>query len=179
MLSRLLPKPSHFRLLPLLSSKSQQYPYSPQHPPISLLRFLSTNQNNNNDNNKDQSFSNPWKFSPDNDGKFDSLFSDESGNLAGFSSVTESPTAAGEEDGGAGKKSGEGDWLVGEEDKAWSFGEEEKGDGVFDLKGVRDFVETGGETSVAQSDDSVEEQKNFEEEEKQLTAVLKGKLPFC
>ncbi|XP_007029057.2 PREDICTED: 28S ribosomal protein S9, mitochondrial [Theobroma cacao] len=174
MLSRLLPKPSHFRLLPLLSSKSQPYPYSPQHPPISLLRFLSTNQNNNNDNKKDQSFSNPWKISPDNDGKFDSLFSDESGNLAGFSSVTESPTAAGEEDGGAGKKSGEGDWLVGEEDKAWSFGEEEKGDGVFDLKGVRDFVETGGETSVAQSDDSVEEQKNFEEEEKQLTAVLKG-----
>ncbi|XWS56164.1 hypothetical protein CRYUN_Cryun09bG0062700 [Craigia yunnanensis] len=177
MLSRLLPKPSLFRLLPLLSSKSETYQSFPHPPPVSLLRFLSTNKNNNNNNNrKDKSFSDPWKFSQESDEKLGNLFSDESENLPGISGVYESPTAAGEEDDGAGKKSKHEDWLVGEEDKAWSFGEEEKVDAVFDLKeeGVRDFGETGGESSIALSGDGVEERKKLEEEEKQLTAVLKG-----
>ncbi|XWS66481.1 hypothetical protein CRYUN_Cryun05aG0203300 [Craigia yunnanensis] len=180
MLSRLLLNPSHFRLLPLLSSESQSYPFFPQPPLVPLLRFLSTNQNNNNNNNnnnrKDQSFSDPWNFSQESDEKLGNLFSDESGNLPGISCVYESPTAAGEEDDGAGKKSKKEDWLVGEEDKAWNFGEEEKDDGVFDLKeeGVRDFGETGGESSISLSGDGVEERKKLEEEEKQLTIVLKG-----
>ncbi|XVE96148.1 hypothetical protein REPUB_Repub02eG0196500 [Reevesia pubescens] len=177
MLYRLLPKPSHLRLLPLLSSKSQSYPSFPQPPPFSLLRFLSTNQNNNNNNNgKDQSFSDPWKFSQESDENLGNLFSDESGNIPGTSGGYESHIASGDENDGSRKKSGEEDWLVGEEDKAWSFGEEEKHDGVFDLKdeSIRDFGETGGETSIALSGDAVEERKKLEEEEKQLTAVLKG-----
>ncbi|XP_022742803.1 28S ribosomal protein S9, mitochondrial [Durio zibethinus] len=162
MLSRLLPKPSHLRLLPLLSAKFQPYPSFPQPPPVSPLRFLSTNQNNN--NNKDQSFSDSWKFSQESDGKIGNVFSDESGN-----------TASGEEDGGTGRKSGEEDWLVREEDKAWSFEEEEEDDSVFTLKeGVPEFGETGGESSIALSGEAVEEQEKLEEEEKQLTAVLKG-----
>ncbi|XWS59288.1 hypothetical protein CRYUN_Cryun08bG0108700 [Craigia yunnanensis] len=65
-----------------------------------------------------------------------------------MSGVYESPAPAGEEDDGAGKRSGEEDWLVGEEEK-----EKEKDSGVFDLKeeGVRDF----GETSFAPSNDGV------------------------
>ncbi|XVE75759.1 hypothetical protein DITRI_Ditri12bG0118500 [Diplodiscus trichospermus] len=174
MLSRLLPKPSHFRLLPLLSSKSQPYPSVLQPSPFFLLRCLSTNHNNN--NGKDQSFSDPWKFSQGGDENFGNLFSDESAKLPGISGVYESSTSTGEDDDGAGQKSGEEDWLVRKEDKAWSFGEEEKEDGLFDLKeeGVRDFGETGGESSIAPSSDVVEEQKKLEEEEKQLTAVLKG-----
>ncbi|XVF75952.1 hypothetical protein PTKIN_Ptkin13bG0228500 [Pterospermum kingtungense] len=154
MLSRLLPKLSHFRLLPLLSSKTPPYPSFPQPSSVPFLRFLSTNNNNN--NGKDQSFSDPWKFSQESGGKFGNLFSDES----------------------PGKKSGEEDWLVGGEDKAWSFGEEEKDDAVFDLKeeGLRDFGETrdGYESRIAVSGDGVEESKKLQEEEKQLTAVLKG-----
>ncbi|PPR93320.1 hypothetical protein GOBAR_AA27355 [Gossypium barbadense] len=100
MFCRLLTRASHFRFLPLPS-------FSQPHP-LSLVRFLSTN---NNDNRKDQSFSNPWNFSEEANGKFGNLFPDESQ-----------------------KKSGEGDWFVGEEDKAWSFGEEDKDDGVFDFK---------------------------------------------
>ncbi|OMO72980.1 Ribosomal protein S9 [Corchorus capsularis] len=188
MLSRLLPKPSHFRLLPLLSSKSQSYPHFPQPPPLSLIRFLSTNQNNgdgdgNDNSGKGQSFSDPWKFSQETDGKFDSLFADESGDHAGVSDFSEYPTVAGGEDDGHGNKGGEEDWLVGEEDKAWSFEEEEKDHGVFDIKeeDVRDIGDIGGEIGVAQGDIQIEEQKKLEEEKKQLTAVLKGKLSifFC
>ncbi|XVF75954.1 hypothetical protein PTKIN_Ptkin13bG0228700 [Pterospermum kingtungense] len=154
-LSRLVLKPSHFRLLPLLSSKSPPYPSFPQPSPVPLLRFLSTSNNNN--NGKDQSLSDPWKFSQDSGGKFGSLFSDES----------------------PGKKSGEEDWLVGGEDKAWSFGEEEKDDdGVLDLKeeGLWVLGETRDEyeSRIAVSGDGVEESKKLQEEEKHLTVVLKG-----
>ncbi|GMI71153.1 Ribosomal Protein S9 M [Hibiscus trionum] len=153
MLSRLLPKPSHFRFLPLLSSKSPPSPSSSHPPPLSLRRLLSTNGNHNNDDRKDQSSPDPWTFSQESYGKFGNLFSDDTG-----------------------KKSGDGDWLLGEEEKAWSFGEEEKDDGVFDLKedGVRDAGETVDGTSTSLGVDEAEERKKLEEEEKQLTAVLKG-----
>lgn len=86
------------------------------------------------------------------------------------------------EDGASGKKSGEEEWLGGEEDKAWNFGEEDEDDGVFDLKeeSLRDFGETRDESessfSRSGSVAGIEESKKLEEEEKQLTAVLKGKL---
>lgn len=84
------------------------------------------------------------------------------------------------EDGASGKKSGEEEWLGGEEDKAWNFGEEDEDDGVFDLKeeSLRDFGETRDESessfSRSGSVAGIEESKKLEEEEKQLTAVLKG-----
>ncbi|XVF07412.1 hypothetical protein REPUB_Repub06bG0136500 [Reevesia pubescens] len=178
MLSRLLPKPSHFRLLPLLSSISHSYPSFPQPPPFPFFRFHSTNHNDDNNNRKDQSSSDPWRFSLESDAKFGSLFSDESGDQPGISGDFESPTAATVEEndgGGNGKKTGEENWLVWEEDKAWSFGEVEKDDDMFDLKGdVRDFGETGGETSIALTGVRVEERKKLEEEEKHLTSVLNG-----
>ncbi|KAG8483761.1 hypothetical protein CXB51_023363 [Gossypium anomalum] len=155
MFCRLLTRASHFRFLPLLSSKSPPCPSFSQPHPLSLVRFLSTN---NNDNRKDQSFSNPWNFSEEANGKFGNLFPDESQ-----------------------KKSGEGDWFVGEEDKAWSFGEEDKDDGVFDFKeeAVQDVGLTIDGTGIALGVDEVEDREKLEEEEKQLTAVLKGRLfPF-
>ncbi|KAK5803955.1 hypothetical protein PVK06_031604 [Gossypium arboreum] len=150
MFCRLLTRASHFRFLPLLSSKSLPCPSFSQPHPLSLVRFLSTN---NNDNRKDQSFSNPWNFSEEANGKFGNLFPDESQ-----------------------KKSGEGDWFVGEEDKAWSFGEEDKDDGVFDFKeeAVQDVGLTIDGTDIALGVDEVEDREKLEEEEKQLTAVLKG-----
>ncbi|KAG4130152.1 hypothetical protein ERO13_D09G125100v2 [Gossypium hirsutum] len=146
MFCRLLTRASHFRFLPLLSSKSPPCPSFSQHHPLSLVRFLSTN---NNDNRKDQSFSNPWNFAEEANGKFGNPFPDESQ-----------------------KKSGEGDWLVGEEDKAWSFGEEDKDDGVFDFKeeAVQDVGLTIDGTGIALGVDEVEDREKLEEEEKQLTA---------
>lgn len=66
--------------------------------------------------------------------------------------------------------------MVGEEEKAWSFGEEEKDDGVFDFKeeALQDVGLTIDGTSIALGVDEVEDPKKLEEEEKQLTAVLKG-----
>ncbi|KAL4341613.1 hypothetical protein GQ457_08G016770 [Hibiscus cannabinus] len=153
MLSRLLPKASHFRLLPLLSSKSTPSPSFSQPPPLSLLRLLSTNGSHNNNGRRDHSSPDPWKFSHEIDEKLVDLFSDD----------TE-------------KKSGEGDWSLGEEEKAWSFVQEEKDDGVFDLKeeAVRDVGETVDGTSIPLGVDDAEERKKLEEEKKHLTAVLKG-----
>ncbi|GKV28607.1 hypothetical protein SLEP1_g37630 [Rubroshorea leprosula] len=94
MLGRLLPKPSHFRLLTLISSTTQAFPRSTQSPHFpSLLRYLSSNHNNN--NGKDPSFPNIWKLSQEGEEKFDSLFSEDSANLSG---ITETDSSTSRED---------------------------------------------------------------------------------
>ncbi|KAF5740276.1 ribosomal protein S5 domain 2-like superfamily protein [Tripterygium wilfordii] len=184
MLSRLIPKSSHFRLLSNLYSKSQSYPASNNNLTSILVssRFLSTSDNNNNSNNssKDKS-TGSWQFTRESDGKLDNFFSEDSGNLAGISG-TES-LAGGEDDvfGGADKETAEkvvgGDeWMTAEGYKPWSLLEEEKDD-VFDIGEVAAEVgETGSEesSSVSLEMEKSEENKRLEIEERQLTAVLKG-----
>ncbi|XP_031281111.1 UPF0496 protein At3g49070-like [Pistacia vera] len=167
MLSRLLPKRSHFRLITHLYSKSQPYPQNPYFSPLlNLCRFLSTNNNDNNNNSKDPSTSNPWNLSRENEGKFDSLFN-----------VLDTELRGGSED--VFSKSG-GDWMAPgsteEEYKPWSFVEEKKDDDVFDLgEGVRPVDETLGENSASiRSEMTQEEKEMLEREEKELSAIVKG-----
>lgn len=172
MLSRLLPKPSHFRLITHLYSKSQPYPQNPYFSPLlNFSRFLSTNNNDNNGNNsRGQSTSNLWNLSRENDGKFDQIFTDSERKLD-----------AGSED--VFNKSG-GDWLTPgpteDQYKPWSFVEEAKDDEVFDIgEGVRAVDETLSQSSVSvDSERTPEEQEKLEREEKELSAILKGKHFF-
>ncbi|KAJ4705260.1 putative Ribosomal protein S9 [Melia azedarach] len=162
MLSRLLPKPSHFRQLINLSAKSNPYPQNSNFSPLlNLSRFLSTNNNNgsnhdNNSNNKDSSTSNIWNLSRENDGKFDQLFTE-----------TEAKSGGGDE------------WLTAagaEEYKPWKLVDEVKDD-VFDLgesvQPVAESVGDEGSTSV-ESVRTEEEERQLQMEEKELTAVLQG-----
>ncbi|EEF49071.1 30S ribosomal protein S9, mitochondrial [Ricinus communis] len=195
MLSRLLPKSSHFRLLSNLSSKSHSYQHSPR---ISnstfLLRHFSSNQNNNN-NNEDQSSSSIWKLSSDE--KFDSFFAADSkeGSLAG---ITDSPVHnqlqeswLEEEEGGSNdskdifqgieKESAGGEdnneWLQSEEYKMWNLDDaEDQKDHVFDIEEINADTssEFTTESSANVEKEKTEEQKMLEAEEKELTAVLKG-----
>ncbi|KDP22245.1 hypothetical protein JCGZ_26076 [Jatropha curcas] len=197
MLSRLLPKPSHFRLFYNLSSKSHFYPSSPQSSNLNLLlRSFSTNNSNNNNNNssKGQSTPNIWKLSPESDEKFDSFFTENSTN--GPAGITDSPPAeedswlkendgdddrdifeaddkeSGERNGGDGNN----EWLTSEGYEVWNLDEkEEEKDNVFDIGEVASHAsETGSETVVHVKSEDSEDQKMLEEEEKELTAILKG-----
>lgn len=153
MLSRMLLKPSHFRLLINLSPKSHFFPQNPGVPPlISFSRFLSSN-NNSNDNN--QSSSNVWNLSREIDGKFDQLFGD-----------TEA------------KDVGQDELFNAEENQSWSFGEGVK-DGSFEIGESAGTVdETGRESGEADEESkeelSEEELRMLQLEEKQLTAELQG-----
>lgn len=205
MLSRLLPKPSHFRLLTLIASKSQSCYDSHVTNPIfsSLIRPFCTNHNDDDNNKKvrDQSTSDPWKISRESDSKFDIFFSQDAGNLPGITGSGESRPedgswldakgdSGGDIFGGIDKEIGarsengapgggiEDEWLTSEEYKPWSLVEEEKVD-VFDLG--EDVKREGG--SRGQSDESLESKRteeieNLAREEKELTAILKGKLFF-
>lgn len=171
MLSRLLPKPSHFRLITHLYSKPQTYPQNPYFSPLlNLSRFLSTNNNDNNNNSKDQSTSNVWNLSRETDEIFDRLFTDSETKLGG-----------GGED--VFNKSGN-DWVTpgstSEEFKPWTFVEEAKDDNVFDLgESVVAVDETLGESSVSIDSGMTQEEKELlEREEKELSAILKGKQFF-
>ncbi|KAJ9139861.1 hypothetical protein P3X46_030556 [Hevea brasiliensis] len=200
MLSRLLPKSSHFRILSNLSSKSHTYSFSPHKSNFTLLiRPFSTNHsngnnNNNNNNSKGQPTSDIWKLSRESDEKFDSLFTEDSNDS--LSGITDSPAAEEEswleekrgDDGGdifnriekdSGARNG-GDagneWLTSEGYKMWSLdeGEEEK-DNVFDIGEIaQDASETSTETSVNLEIDQIEDPKELEREEEELTAILKG-----
>ncbi|KAL9412308.1 hypothetical protein AB3S75_045853 [Citrus x aurantiifolia] len=153
MLSRMLLKPSHFRLLTNLSPKSHFFPQNPGVPPlISFSRFLSSN-NNSNDNN--QSSSNVWNLSREIDGKFDQLFGD-----------TEA------------KDVDQDELFNAEENQSWSFGEGVK-DGSFEIGESAGTVnETGRESGEADEESteelSEEELRMLQLEEKQLTAELQG-----
>ncbi|XP_012083355.2 30S ribosomal protein S9, mitochondrial isoform X1 [Jatropha curcas] len=203
MLSRLLPKPSHFRLFYNLSSKSHFYPPSPQNSNLNLLlRSFSTNNSNNNNNNssKGQSTSNIWKLSPESDENFNSFFTEGSANdLVG---ITDSPPAEEDswlkendsnddqdifeaDDKEYGKRNGgdgNNEWLTSEGYEVWNLDEkEEEKDNVFDIGEIVSHAsETGSETLVHVKSGDSEEQKMLEKEEEELTAVLKGCIgPTC
>ncbi|KAH9716130.1 30S ribosomal protein S9 [Citrus sinensis] len=121
MLSRMLLKPSHFRLLTNLSPKSHFFPQNPSVPPlISFSRFLSSNNNSNNNN---QSSSNVWNLSREIDGNFDQLFGD-----------TEA------------KDVGQDELFNEEENQSWSFGEGVK-DGSFEIGESAGTVDENGRES--------------------------------
>ncbi|KAI9121811.1 hypothetical protein K1719_007201 [Acacia pycnantha] len=89
MLSRLIPKPSHFRRFVLITSKSVSNPqphfnYSANTPNFrTFFRCFSTNGNNN-DNSRDQSTTGVWKDFRESEDKFDAMFAGDSGRFDGF-----------------------------------------------------------------------------------------------
>ncbi|XP_061957170.1 small ribosomal subunit protein uS9m isoform X1 [Populus nigra] len=161
--SRLLPKPSHIRLLS--RSLITPRPHNSTSSTFLLLsRPFSTNDDDNNINNnkRDQPGYNIWQLSGENEGNFDSLFPQDSDT--GVPRITDSPvTAKGEDeeswlkedengdDGGRyifdrlekdviNERSvsdiggGGGEWRTSSLGvKQWSFEEEEKEDKVFDF----------------------------------------------
>uniref|UniRef100_A0A2P2J5P4 30S ribosomal protein S9 n=1 Tax=Rhizophora mucronata TaxID=61149 RepID=A0A2P2J5P4_RHIMU len=207
MLSRLLPKPSHFRLLSQLSSRSQ---WSPSTPSFAFLfsRPLSTNHNNGNNNGNDtpQSASDTWKLSPETDDKLESFFTTEpTGNLAG---ISHTPPARDEESwleeksddnsgdifkgvykdiqqeegggggggDGTGGLGGENEWLTSEEYNTWSLEEDKVSDHLFSVEETAgDALEARDENSVkAEMERKAKEKLLLEQEERELTAFLKG-----
>ncbi|KAJ6978288.1 hypothetical protein NC653_030004 [Populus alba x Populus x berolinensis] len=159
--SRLLPKPSHIRLLSrsLITSRPHNSTSSTF---LLLSRPFSTNEDDNNNNNKrDQPGYNIWQLSGENEGNFDSFFPQDSETV--LPGNTDSPvTAKGEDedswlkedengdDGGryifdrlekdvinersVSDIGGGGEWRTSSLGvKQWSFEEEEKEDKVFDF----------------------------------------------
>ncbi|KAB1204864.1 30S ribosomal protein S9 [Morella rubra] len=174
MLSRLLPKPSHFRRLTLLSSTSYTYP----HPNLSfspLPKFFS-NSGNSNDGKFDPSTSTPWNLPHESDGKFDQFFTQDSGNLAGIPPSPEDDQSwlRGSEE----KTSGEENWATAELFKPGRLVEEETMNDLFSLEkeAVREFGDTGVESrsSVDGAQKSREDAARLEREERELSAILKG-----
>ncbi|RVW87007.1 30S ribosomal protein S9 [Vitis vinifera] len=147
-------KPSNFRLLTLLSTKSQSHPPNPK---FTLPRFFSTNHNNNDNNTKDRSTFNSWKISQEYDGNGDSIVGQEAGTLAGLT-----------DEGGAAPAEDES-WL---KDSPWTFEEEREKGNVLDFgwELQEEVRAVGGETTI-EGDGSKE---LLEKEESALSAVLKG-----
>ncbi|CAK9310794.1 unnamed protein product [Citrullus colocynthis] len=193
MLSRLLPKPSHFRLLALISTKPPA-----QTPSFHLLpRLFSTNNdgsnNNRNSGSRDQRTSNVWKISQENDGNFDQLFTQEVDNLDGISDDDSAPRnedswvqSKGGDQGAEGeifasmekevrgnKDGGDNEWVTAKKFEPWSLVEEEKSD-VFNIE--EDAVEIGKSKDEIEGVDTVssEDARKLEKEEQELTAILKG-----
>lgn len=86
MLSRLIPKPSHFRRFISLPSKQSHFPNSPINPIFTIFPkpFSAGNNNNNNKGNGNDPFSSDvWKNFGGSDEKFDAFFAEESGSLDG------------------------------------------------------------------------------------------------
>ncbi|KAH7557671.1 hypothetical protein JRO89_XS11G0199400 [Xanthoceras sorbifolium] len=173
MLSRLLPKPSHFRLLTSLSLKSQPCPPS-QNLPSSLLklsRFLSTDRgssNNGGDGNgggdRSRSASGVWNLSRESDGRFDQFFDETEVKAVGGGDEWMTPSANAE---------------VEEEHKPWNLVDEVK-ENLFDIgDGVETAGETGGEIAMSGVEEKVlseEELRKLEMEEKELSVILEGKF---
>lgn len=179
MLARFLTRPSNLRLLSIATSRLSSNPPPPNPHLASLLRRFSTGRGNGNGgDSRDPSLPDPWKLSGDGDAKFDRVFSEDTGRLAGFPDG-----AAGEEDswlkeGEAGEKNvGKDDgWLTAEGYRPWSLSEEGRDDGLFDVgEGAQAFGDdvVGGADAV-KTDRSEEEEKKLEREEQELIPVLKG-----
>ncbi|XP_050384166.1 30S ribosomal protein S9, mitochondrial [Argentina anserina] len=153
MLSRLLPKPSHFSLLTRISSKFHPCP-QPQNP-TTLPRFFSSGGGD------DQSPSDVWKLSKDTHESYDPLFGESSGNVV--------------ETADAGSWKGGDEWDTAEGFKPWSLGgEEEKNDDLFK---VGDGFEGDKGVKIEEEEDEEkkkEEEKRLEIKEEELTAVIKG-----
>ncbi|KAK1576247.1 hypothetical protein Q3G72_012218 [Acer saccharum] len=175
MLSRLLPKPSHLRLLTNLSSKSQPCPGPSHNLPSSLLRlssrFLSTDRGDNNNNNggdgrdgrdRSPSASSVWNLSGEGDGKFDQFFVDTEVKAAGGGGDENWLNPAEEEE---------------EEHKPWNLVDEVKDD-VFNIgESVQTAGEIGDEIATSVVEENVlseEELRKLEVEEKELCVILKG-----
>lgn len=205
MLSRLIPKPSHFRRFLLIPSKSLSYPqphftYSASTPHFGTFsKYFSTNGDNNN-NGKGQSISSFWKDFRESEGKYDARFAEDSGSLAGFNDMdegTKAPTSKGqwwlEEKGldnededalfkGVDKKAeekggrfGDHQWMGAEDLKPWTLREEGKED-VFNFQDVvRDVGKFSPDSGPVEGERS-EDAEKLEKEEQALTVVLKGKL---
>ncbi|XP_023550446.1 28S ribosomal protein S9, mitochondrial [Cucurbita pepo subsp. pepo] len=194
MLSRLLPKPSHFRLLTLISTKPPA-----QAPRFHLLpRFFSSSNNGSNNNknggSRDQPTSNVWKLSRESDENFDQLFTQEADNLDGIAEDDSAPAnddswvrsedgdqgAAGDifarvekEIRGNKDDDGANEWVAATKFEPWSLVEEEKSD-LFNIQ--EDAVEIGKPRDEIKEVDSEsnEDARKLEKEEQELTAILKG-----
>ncbi|KAG6579377.1 30S ribosomal protein S9, mitochondrial, partial [Cucurbita argyrosperma subsp. sororia] len=194
MLSRLLPKPSHFRLLTLISTKPPA-----QSPRFHLLpRFFSSSNNGSNNNknggSRDQPTSNVWKLSRESDENFDQLFTQEADNLDGIAEDDSAPAnddswvrsedgdqgAAGDifarvekEIRGNKDDDGANEWVAATKFEPWGLVEEEKSD-VFNIQ--EDAVEIGKPRDEIKEVDSEssEDARKLEKEEQELTAILKG-----
>nr|AKM76766.1 ribosomal protein S5 domain 2-like superfamily protein [Pelargonium exstipulatum] len=83
MLSRLIPKPSHFRLLALALSNPQSYPFSTRNPSSTSIFRPFSSDGNDNKYGKGKSFSDSWNVSRGSREDFGSFFGDESKSLTG------------------------------------------------------------------------------------------------
>lgn len=169
MLSRLLPKPSHFRSLKQTSTKFFA-PSQPLNPPTSenpivtfiLPKLFSSNHNsNNNDNHKgnnDHSESDFWKLSATRDAEF-------GGDVDSLEGLK------GEDGAGAGV--GGDEWETAEGYKPWSLVEDQQREDLFNTGEEEDSPDVV-ESSSLESEKSLHEAKMLEREEQELTAILKG-----
>nr|AKM76760.1 ribosomal protein S5 domain 2-like superfamily protein [Melianthus villosus] len=195
MLSRIIPRPYNFRLLSRISSIPQP---NSQNPNLTLLirssRFLSSSGSNNG-RGKDQGNSGVWKFSSENEYKFDQV----SGSVAGITDIDAGTSSRADEDEswlkskddaerndvvGEGNKNFEANgggaddgWITADGFKPWSLAEEK--DDIFDfdemkMESVVDIEKETEESNVGETEISAEERKKLELEEKELKAVLKG-----
>nr|AKM76758.1 ribosomal protein S5 domain 2-like superfamily protein [Monsonia emarginata] len=189
MISRFIPKPYHFRLLALASSKPQVCPHSPLNPNFTpLFRPFSSNGNNSNNNGKDRSLFDLLK-SGESDAKSNPLFTEESRSLSGVtnacSGANEDESWLKEDDDGENENIfGEGseeikgasgggaghDWTMTDGFKDWSFEEEENAD-VFGLEDGEMQTDSGARETQSKINMEYEE---LEREEKELTAIVKG-----
>nr|AKM76749.1 ribosomal protein S5 domain 2-like superfamily protein [Erodium foetidum] len=182
MLSRFIPKPSHFRLQALVSSKPQSYPHSPLNPNlITQLRLFSSNENNNNNGNDDW-FSDQWNISRERNVKFDSLFTEEPKSLS-WSGANEDGSWLKEDDksdagnifeGNEGFRAGGGghDCATADGLKDLNFAEEEQDKDVLGLEGSETEM---GSNGVAETESKITvDYEELEREEKELTGIVKG-----
>lgn len=146
-----------------------------------LQRFSTGRGNGNGGDSRDPSLPEPWKLSSDGDAKFDRLFSEDTGRLAGFPEDTAGEQDSWLKEGEAAEKNvGKDDgWLTAEGYRPWSLSEEGRDDGLFDVgEGAQAFGDdAGGEADAVKTDRSEEEKeekKKLEREEQELIPVLKG-----
>nr|AKM76752.1 ribosomal protein S5 domain 2-like superfamily protein [Erodium trifolium] len=187
MLSRFIPKPSHFRLQALVSSKPQSYPHSPLNPNlITHLRLFSSNENNNNNGNDDW-FSDQWNISGERNVKSDSWFTEESKSLSGIADAgswaNEDDSWSKEDDkadnvnifeGNEGLRAGGGghDGAMADGLKDLNFAEEEPDKDVLGLEGSEKEM---GSNGVAETKSQITiDYEKLEREEKELTGIVKG-----
>lgn len=137
MLSRLIPKPSHFRRFFSLPYRQPYFPNSPINPyftfvPKPYSSSSSSSNNNNSGNGKDRFTPNVWGNFGENEEKFDSFFGEESGSLAGMND-------------GEGDRAGK---EVKEEEEKWWLQEKgidnEDEDSIFKGIGENESGEKGG-----------------------------------
>nr|AKM76756.1 ribosomal protein S5 domain 2-like superfamily protein [Geranium phaeum] len=192
MLSRFIPKPSHFRLLAVVSSKQRSCPRSPPLDPnfTSQIRPFSSNGNNNRGNGKDTPFSDFWNISEEKNLESDPSFTEESKSLSGVSGAGyganeddswlkedddgENVDIFGVGDGGlrveSGGRAGQ-DWETADGVKDWSVAEEEDAD-LFGLEGIEAQMESSG-VDETKSKITIEYEA-LEREEKELTTIVEG-----